>query len=90
MGLLGKSLGNMSVRLKLGLGFSIVLLLTIVITATGWLSVASLIDRGEKLVSISQISEQTTDLRSKRLMYEMQYNDEAAKALLASSTSSTH
>lgn len=84
MGLLGKSLGNMSVRLKLGLGFSLVLLLTVVITVTGWLSVASLIDRGDKLVSISQISEQTLDLRAKRLMYEMQYNDEAAKALIAS------
>lgn len=43
-----RSLGNISVSLKLGIGFGLVLLLTIVITLTGWLGMASLIERGDK------------------------------------------
>ncbi|WP_432213740.1 hypothetical protein [Pseudomonas graminis] len=57
-------LGNMSVRLKLGVGFGLVLLLTLLITATGWSSVKAVIERGDKLGMISQISERTMDLRT--------------------------
>jgi methyl-accepting chemotaxis protein len=84
MGWFAKILGNMSVSLKLTLGFGLVLLLTLLITLTGWLSVTSLIDRGNKLASISNISEQTLNLRVGRLNYEAKYNAEAATAVNAS------
>jgi methyl-accepting chemotaxis protein len=73
-----RNLGNVSVSLKLAIGFGLVLLLTLLITCTGWFSVSSLIDRGDKLALISQISEQTKDLRVARLRYEMQFNAESA------------
>jgi methyl-accepting chemotaxis protein len=75
-------LGNVSVSLKLGIGFGLVLLLTLVITATGWSSVTSLIDRGDKLAAISQISEQTMALRTARMRYEAQYSPDAATAVM--------
>jgi methyl-accepting chemotaxis protein len=75
-------LGNMSVSLKLGIGFSLVLLLTLLITATGWSSVKAVIERGDKLGMISQISERTMDLRTARMVYETQYTAEAATAVM--------
>ncbi|PHX40173.1 hypothetical protein AO263_05130, partial [Pseudomonas sp. NZIPFR-PS5] len=72
----------MSVRLKLGLGFGLVLLLTLLITATGWSSVKAVIERGDKLGMISQISERTMDLRTARMVYETQYSAEAATAVM--------
>ncbi|WP_282369761.1 methyl-accepting chemotaxis protein [Pseudomonas sp. PS02290] len=75
-------LGNMSVSLKLGIGFGLVLLLTLLITATGWSSVKALIERGDKLGMISQISERTMDLRTARMVYETQYTAEAATAVM--------
>lgn len=75
-------LGNMSVRLKLGVGFGLVLLLTLLITATGWSSVKAVIERGDKLGMISQISERTMDLRTARMVYETQYSAEAATAVM--------
>ncbi len=64
-------LGNMSVNLKLGLGFSLVLLLTLVITATGWSALGSLIERGDKLGSIFELDGQVRDLRINRQAFEM-------------------
>ncbi|UZJ60180.1 methyl-accepting chemotaxis protein [Pseudomonas sp. KU26590] len=75
-------LGNMSVRLKLGIGFGLVLLLTLLITATGWSSVKAVIERGDKLGMISQISERTMDLRTAGMVYEAQYSAEAATAVM--------
>ncbi|MFP3852158.1 methyl-accepting chemotaxis protein [Pseudomonas sp. W5-01] len=75
-------LGNMSVRLKLGVGFGLVLLLTLLITATGWSSVKAVIERGDKLGMISQISERTMDLRTAGMVYEAQYTAEAATAVM--------
>ena len=75
-------LGNVSVSRKLGIGFGLVLLLTLVITATGWSSVSSLIERGDKLASISQISEQTMELRTARMRYENQSSADTATAVM--------
>ncbi|MDE1197915.1 MAG: methyl-accepting chemotaxis protein [Pseudomonas sp.] len=75
-------LGNVSVSRKLGIGFGLVLLLTLVITATGWSSVSSLIERGDKLASISQISEQTMELRTARMRYETQSSADTATAVM--------
>ncbi|WP_341521676.1 methyl-accepting chemotaxis protein [Pseudomonas sp. G.S.17] len=78
-----QALGNMSVSLKLAVGFGLVLLLTVLITLTGWLSVTSLIDRGDKLAAIGQVSQATLDLRVKRMAYEMQYSAETAAGVTA-------
>jgi methyl-accepting chemotaxis protein len=42
-------LGNVSVSRKLGIGFALVLLLTLLTTATGWSGIDSLIKRGDRL-----------------------------------------
>ncbi|MEE3508249.1 methyl-accepting chemotaxis protein [Pseudomonas sp. 10C3] len=76
-----RSLGNISVSLKLGIGFGLVLLLTIVITLTGWLSMTSLIDRGDKLASITQLNDLNRDLRVARQHYEAQPSAESAAAV---------
>lgn len=75
-------LGNVSVSRKLSIGFGLVLLLTLIITATGWSSVSSLIERGDKLATISQISEQTLELRTARMRYETQSSTEAATGVM--------
>jgi methyl-accepting chemotaxis protein len=77
-----QGLGNVSVSRKLAVGFGLVLLMTLVITATGWSSLGSLIERGDKLASISQISEQTLDLGTARMRYETQYSAEAATGVM--------
>ena len=75
-------LGNVSVSRKLSIGFGLVLLLTLIITATGWSSVSSLIERGDKLAAISQISEQTMELRTARMRYETQSGAETATGVM--------
>ena len=67
---LAHTLGNVSVNRKLSLGFGLVLLLTLLITATGWNGLVSVIDRGDKLANISKIIALTKDLRIARLDYE--------------------
>ncbi|RAU46513.1 MULTISPECIES: methyl-accepting chemotaxis protein [unclassified Pseudomonas] len=75
-------LGNISVGRKLAIGFGLVLLLTVIIMATGWSSISSLIERGDKLANISRISEQTMALRNARMAYESQSNAETAKVVM--------
>ena len=67
---LARLLGNISVNRKLSLGFGLVLVLTVLITATGWRGLVSVIDRGDKLANISKIIGLTKDLRIARLDYE--------------------
>ena len=78
---LAQSLGNMSVNRKLGLGFGLVLLLTLAITLTGWHGMDSIIDRGDKLGNISVIQQHTQELRIARQHYQRQ-RDEASVAEL--------
>ena len=68
---LAHTLGNISVNRKLSLGFGLVLLLTLLINATGWNGLVSVIDRGDKLANISKIIALTKDLRIARMTYEM-------------------
>jgi len=75
-------LENLSVSRKLTIGFGLVLFLTLIIMATGWTSMSSLIERGDKLASISQISEQTLALRTARMAYESQSTADTAKAVM--------
>ncbi|WP_028631950.1 methyl-accepting chemotaxis protein [Pseudomonas parafulva] len=70
-------LGNVSVIRKLGLGFGLVLLLTLSTTLTGWHGMDSIIGRGDKLGNISLIQQYTQELRIARQQYERQ-RDEAS------------
>lgn len=73
---LNQFLGNMSVNRKLGLGFGLVLVLTLLITATGWSGLDRVIDRGDKLGNISLAHLGTQELRIARQQYE--HNRDAA------------
>ncbi|MBK5000860.1 methyl-accepting chemotaxis protein [Pseudomonas sp. S31] len=64
-----QSLGNVSVNRKLGLGFGLVLLLTLLITATGWTGMDGIVARGDKLGNISVIHQHTLELRVARQAY---------------------
>ncbi|GLO48315.1 methyl-accepting chemotaxis protein [Pseudomonas putida] len=71
---------NVSVNLKLGLGFGLVLILTGVLALTGWTSLGSLIDRSNWMGDIGQLNKDLTDLRIARLQYMIANGDDAAAA----------
>ncbi|MCH5521053.1 methyl-accepting chemotaxis protein [Pseudomonas syringae pv. lapsa] len=75
---LSKSLANASVSLKLAIGFGLVLLMTLMISATGWFSNQALIDRGDRVTAIAEVNELTLQLRINRMRYEDLYNAETA------------
>ena len=75
-------LANASVSLKLAVGFGLVLLMTLMITATAWFSTQSLISRGERVTAISEVSQLSMDLRVKRQQYEARFDAESASAVL--------
>ncbi|VVP70777.1 Methyl-accepting chemotaxis protein McpS [Pseudomonas fluorescens] len=68
--------GNISVNLKLGLGFGLVLALTCVLALTGWTSLGSLIDRSNWMSDITQLNAGLTKLRVVRLQYMLADGDE--------------
>ncbi|MGF6555903.1 methyl-accepting chemotaxis protein [Pseudomonas sp. S30_BP2TU TE3576] len=70
--------GNISVNLKLGLGFGLVLALTCVLALTGWTSLGGLIDRSNWMSDITQLNGGLTKLRVVRLQYMLTNGDEAA------------
>ncbi|PYB74641.1 methyl-accepting chemotaxis protein [Pseudomonas sp. LB-090624] len=78
---LAQSMGNVSVNRKLGLGFGLVLLLTLAITLTGWMGMDSIIDRGDKLGNISVIHQYTQELRIARQHYERNRGNAAVAEL---------
>ena len=71
---------NISVNLKLGLGFGLVLVLTGLLALTGWTSLGSLIDRSNWMSDIGQLNKDLTDLRVARLQYMIANGDDAAAA----------
>ncbi|MBV4486256.1 methyl-accepting chemotaxis protein [Pseudomonas sp. SWRI153] len=73
---LAESLGNVSVKRKLGIGFGLVLLLTLLITFTGWTGMSGIISRGDKLGFISGLNERTKDLRLARMDYDMRRGEQ--------------
>ncbi|RMS37237.1 Methyl-accepting chemotaxis protein I [Pseudomonas coronafaciens pv. garcae] len=81
---LSGSLANASVSLKLAGGFGLVLLMTIMISAIGWFSNQTLIDRGDRVTAISKVNELTLQLRINRMRYEDLFNAEAAAAVRTS------
>ena len=78
---LAESLGNVSVKRKLGIGFGLVLLLTLLITFTGWTGMSGIISRGDKLGFISGLNELTKDLRLARLDYEARRGEQGPGAV---------
>ena len=78
---LAEKLGNVSVKTKLGVGFGLVLLLTLMITFTGWTGLSGVISRGDKLGYISSLNEVTKDLRLARLDYEMRRGEQGPTAV---------
>ncbi|GGL57464.1 methyl-accepting chemotaxis protein [Pseudomonas brenneri] len=68
--------GNISVNLKLGLGFGLVLVLTSILALTGWTSLSGLIDRSNWMSDITQLNASLTKLRIVRLQYMLANGDE--------------
>jgi len=60
-------IGNVRVGAKLGLGFGAVLVAALLLVAAGWHALDTLIDRGIKVKEITQVSDDTRDLRIQRL-----------------------
>ncbi|MDF9904598.1 methyl-accepting chemotaxis protein [Pseudomonas laurylsulfatiphila] len=73
---LAENLGNVSVKRKLGIGFGLVLLLTLLITFTGWSGLSGVTSRGDKLGFIASLNDLTKDLRIARLDYEMRRGEQ--------------
>ena len=67
---------NISVNLKLGLGFGLVLALTCILALTGWTSLGGLIDRSNWMSDITQLNAGLTKLRITRLQYMLANGDE--------------
>ena len=78
---LAEKLGNVSVNHKLGVGFGLVLLLTLLITFTGWTGLGDVSSRGDKLGYISSLNVLTKDLRIARLDYEMRRGEQGTAAV---------
>nr|WP_095186137.1 methyl-accepting chemotaxis protein [Pseudomonas sp. Irchel 3H9] len=78
---LAEKLGNVSVKTKLGVGFGLVLLLTLMITFTGWTGLGDVISRGDKLGFISSLNGLTKDLRLARRDYELRHGEQGPGAV---------
>ena len=68
--------GNISVNMKLGLGFGLVLVLTCLLALTSWTSLGGLIDRSNWMSDITQLNAGLTKLRVVRLQYMLANGDE--------------
>ncbi len=69
---------NISVNLKLGLGFGLVLLLTALLALTGWNSLDSLIQRSNWMSDITRLNSDLTNLRVARLQYMLANGDDTS------------
>lgn len=78
---LAEKLGNVSVNRKLGVGFGLVLILTLLITFTGWTGLSNVTSRGDKLGFISSLNSLTKDLRLARLDFEMRRGEQGTDAV---------
>ena len=78
---LTEKLGNVSVNRKLGFGFGLVLLMTLLSTFAGWNSLSSVISRSDKQASIASLNEAAKDLRVARLDYEMRRGEQGPTAV---------
>ncbi|MBT2341055.1 methyl-accepting chemotaxis protein [Pseudomonas fluorescens] len=70
---MSKVFGNLSVGLKLALGFTLVLLLALMIAFTGWFGLNALIQRSEKQVLMLEIENVAKEVRIARLSHTINY-----------------
>lgn len=78
-------IANMSVMLKLALGFAVVLLLTAILAATGWFSLGKMIERTDRMTSITELGNRLDHLRRARLQYQLDRGDEQKGAAIQAS-----
>ena len=71
-------LSNISVNMKLALGFGLVLTLTLLMAISDWLSLDKLIDRSNWMSDITRLNTSLTNLRVARLQYMLTNGDETA------------
>ena len=71
-------LSNISVNLKLSLGFGLVLALTCVMAVSNWISLDKMIDRSNWMSDITRLNAAFTHLRVTRLQYMLTDGDETA------------
>ncbi|KPW92663.1 Methyl-accepting chemotaxis protein [Pseudomonas savastanoi] len=67
---------NISVNMKLALGFGLVLVFTAILALTGWTSMSGLINRSNWMSEITSLNSQLTKLRVTRLQYMVADGDE--------------
>ncbi|RMP02127.1 Methyl-accepting chemotaxis protein [Pseudomonas amygdali pv. morsprunorum] len=67
---------NISVNMKLALGFGLVLVFTAILALTGWTSLSGLINRSNWMSDITSLNSQLTKLRVTRLQYMVADGDE--------------
>ncbi|MCO8164164.1 methyl-accepting chemotaxis protein [Pseudomonas sp. 21LCFQ010] len=67
---------NISVNMKLALGFGLVLLFTAILSLVGWTGVNSLIQRSNWMSDITSLGHELTKLRVTRLQYMLANGDE--------------
>ncbi|MCS3415733.1 methyl-accepting chemotaxis protein [Pseudomonas sp. BIGb0450] len=74
---LTRLLGNISISVKLALGFGLVLSLSLIIAATGWQALNASLNRSQKLTTLSQLAVVGEELRADRIVYRT-LNDPAS------------
>jgi methyl-accepting chemotaxis protein len=79
---INRALVNTSVKLRLSLGFGLVLLLTLVITLTGWHGLDTMIERSESLTAIARLNAMTKDLRSERITFRVENTPDSARRVV--------
>ncbi|WP_418903455.1 methyl-accepting chemotaxis protein [Pseudomonas syringae] len=67
---------NISVNMKLAIGFGLVLVFTAILALTGWTSMSGLIKRSNWMSDITSLNAQLTKLRVTRLQYMVADGDE--------------
>ncbi len=75
---MNSSFANISVNMKLALGFGAVLFFTAILALVGWTSLDKLIYRTERIGDITRLGDKLTDLRIARLQYMLTDGDETA------------
>ncbi len=73
---------NMTVRSKLVLGFTLVIIFTVLIALTGWTGISSLSERSERVSDIAKLTTLTRDMRIARLVYGQNSDDANAATWL--------
>ena len=66
---LTRLLGNASVTLKLALGFGQVLILSVLIAATGWQALNAVLYRSNSLTTLAQLALDAETMRADRIVY---------------------